>query len=456
MVEIKTDFLKSIKGFKKFIGNNNNSFSSFGYDSRMIKEGELFFAFKTNKNDGNDYIAEAIRKGAKGYIGQKEVNNLRPWQTGIIVEDTFKFLYEMAKNIIDSSKAKIIALTGSAGKTSTKEFLYEILKYRGKTFKTPKNYNSDIGVPLSIISGFEKDTEIAIFELGTNRYGEIKDNSLLIKPDIAAILNVLNTHLEFLTNLEGVLKVKTEIFAGLKPNGIAVLNYDNDYTRKAGDAHLRKLFFGEKEGADIKFDIIKQDIGGSIIKLNYKGESIKINTKLFLTTHIKNLIAASSLAIAYGCDFESIQKGIKDIKPQKHRGQIIKHNNCFILDDSYNSNYDAVKLILDDFAKIQGKKIVILGEIFEMGEKSKDIHLKLAEIIKKYRFDIVYLIRGDISYTFEELKKEKFYRDRVYFYDSVSDFKERFFSLIKESSNILIKGSHGTGLYKLTEELNNV
>ncbi len=456
MVKIKVDFLQDIKGLKKMIGNRENVFSVFGYDSRLTENGELFFAFKTDKNDGNDYIKNALKKGAIGYIGQKEIENLKPEKTGIIVENTFEFLYEIAKKIIRTSSSKIIALTGSAGKTTTKEFLYEILKHKGKLFKTRSNFNSDIGVPLGILSDFEKDTEIAIFELGTNRFGEISKNSLLIRPDIAAILNVLNTHLEKLINLEGVLKAKLEIFDGLKPDGIAVLNYDNLYTKKAGDRFKNRIFFGQNQGADFIFKTINKDFSGSIVKLAYKGVERELKTNLFLSTHINNLAAASALAMAFGCNFDDIEKGLKDIKPQKHRGQIIRYKNSFILDDSYNSNPDALKLLLDDFAKTEGTKTIILGEILELGGKSKEKHLELVEIIKKYGFDKIYLIRGDMVYPFEELKKDSYYQDKVYFYDSFSEFKERFFSFVGERTNILIKGSHGTELYKLVEELENV
>jgi UDP-N-acetylmuramoyl-tripeptide--D-alanyl-D-alanine ligase len=456
MVKIKVDFLNNIKGLKKIIGNRENIFSLFGYDSRLTEKGELFFAFKTDKNDGNNYIKNALKNGAMGYIGQIEIENLKPEKTGIIVENTFEFLYEITKKFMAASSARIIALTGSAGKTTTKEFLYEILKNKGEVFKTPKNFNSDIGVPLSILSCFKDDTEIAIFELGANRFGEISKNSLLVKPDIAAILNVLNTHLEKLNNLEGVLKAKLEIFDGLKPGGLAVLNYDNDYTRKAGDRFKNKIFFGQDSNSDIIFEIIKQDISGSIIKLDYKGMGREFKTNLFLSTHIKNFAAASSLSIAYGCDFNDIEKSLKNIKPQKHRGKIIKFKDSFILDDSYNSNPDALKLLLGDFNRIDGDKTIVLGEIFELGDKSKENHLGLAEIIKKYKFDKVYFIKGDMIYPFEELKKDLYYQDKVFFYDSASEFKERFFSFVGEKTNIMIKGSHGTELYKLVEELENV
>ena len=455
MVKLSVNFLERIEGVKKIIGNIENEFSSFAYDSRLIKGGELFFAFKTDKNDGNNYIESALKKGAKGYIGQKEIQFENEF-TGIIVDNTYDFLYSIAKEILRQSSAKVIALTGSAGKTTTKEFLAFILEGFYKTFKTPRNFNSDIGVPLSILERFENETEVAVFELGTNRFGEIEKNSLMIKPDIAAILNILRTHLEKLGTVEGVIRAKEEIFAGLKKDGKILLNIDNEFTKKIGDKYQNKIFYGTSEKSNFRFKIIKRDLlNGTRLAFTGGKESEIFQSNVFLSTHVENLIAAVSLAKALGLESEKIGERVKVLKPYIHRGEIIKINNALILDDSYNSNPDALKLILNDFKLIKGKKIVIVGEMLELGEKSVQIHREIASYFKTLKDKIkkIYFIQGNMIYPYEILKEDKGWAERVFFYDSYKEFRERFFSLLNENGSILIKGSHGTNLYKLIEEV---
>ncbi len=454
MVKLSVDFLKRIEGVKKIIGNIENEFSSFAFDSRLIKGGELFFAFKTDKNDGNNYIESALKNGAKGYVGQKEIQLVNGF-TGIIVDNTHEFLYGIAKEILRQSSAKVIALTGSAGKTTTKEFLSFILEDFYKTFKTPGNFNSDIGVPLGILEKFEEGTEVAVFELGTNRFGEIEKNSLMIGPDIAAILNILRTHLEKLGSVEGVIRAKEEIFAGLKKDGKILLNIDNEFTKKIGDRYQNKIFYGISEGANFSFKIIKRDLlNGTRLAFTDGNESEIFQSNIFLSTHIENLIAAISLAKALGLKSEKIKERVKVLRPYIHRGEIIKINNSLILDDSYNSNPDALKLILNDFKLIEGKKIIIVGEILELGEKSVQIHKEIASYLKKLKdkTEKIYFVQGNMIYPYEILRKDKEWTERVFFYDSYKEFRERFFSLLKENVSILIKGSHGTNLFKLVEE----
>ncbi len=457
MVKLKVDFLNDVRGLKKIIGSRENTFDSFIYDSRLVKGGELFFAFKTEKNDGNRFIESALKRGAKGYIGQIEVE-LGEGQTGIIVEDTHEFLYEIAKKIIEKSSAKIIALTGSAGKTTTKEFLAKIMEGFYKTYKTPGNFNSEIGVPLGIIEAFEENTEMAVFELGTNKFGEIEKNSLLIKPDVAAILNIFSTHLEKLGSLEGVMKAKSEIFAGLKKDGKILLNYDNEHTRKIG-AELRKaIYFGFSRDADYRFEVLDRSIkGGSILKFEYSGRSEVFKLELFLKTHINNFAAALSMAFAAGLELKKIKERVSYLKPYVHRGEILNIGKAFILDDSYNSNPDALKVILDDFKDIKGKKIAIIGEILELGSNSRKIHEGIADYLKplKDRLERIYFIQGDTIYPYEILKEDENWKEKVFFYDSSKEFRERFLSLLKDDVSILVKGSHGTNLYKLIEEVSD-
>ncbi len=456
MVRIGVDFLRDIEGLKRIIGKGDNEFSSFAYDSRLIKGGELFFAFETEKNDGNNFVASALKNGAKGYVGQIENIDLNGNQTAIIVENTFEFLYKIAKKILDNSSAKVIALTGSAGKTTTKEFLASLFSHYYKTYKTPKNFNSDIGVPLGILEAFEKDTEIAIFELGANRFGEIKKNSLLVRPDVAAILNVLRTHLEKLGSVEGVVRAKKEIFSGLKENGKILLNYDNGYTREIGKDFNNPMYFGFSEKADFRFTVLNRDLlNGSSIKFESDGESEVFKVNLFLKTHIENFAAAVSLARAADLELSKIKEVCSSLKPYTHRGRIIRKGEALILDDSYNSNPEALRLVINDFSTLQGKKVAVIGEILELGDKSELIHKELAEFFKgiKGGIDIIYFIKGNMIYPYEILKKDEYWKERVFFYDSYKEFKERFFSILKEKVSVLVKGSHGTNLYKLVEEV---
>lgn len=453
MVNRDLSFFETLSGVKIVHGNRDQSFSRYAYDSRRIEGGELFLAFATEKNDGNRYIEEALRKGASGYVGQREIPGLRPEKTALIVEDTWNFLLDGARKAMEASQAKIVALTGSCGKTTTKEMTSRFLGRGRRIFSTPGSFNSAMGVPLSILEGWKGDEEVGVFELGANGYGEIARNSRLLRPHVAALLNVHPVHVEFFRDEEGVLAAKKEILKGLREEGTALFNGDDPYTLKAAKEYSgRKILFGTGEEAEIRGRILRRDGESMDVQIRWNGKSRAFTLPFFLTSHFLNFLSAASLAIAFGEAPERIEEAVSGLVPVSHRGEIRKIRRAKVLDDSYNANADAFRMVLGDFAELPGRKIVVAGEMLELGEKSEGEHLRVAEKILEERFDGVYLVQGQAFRIYERLREDPWYRERVFYYDQAKEFKERFGRLLEEEQTVLVKGSFGTQLWKLVEE----
>ncbi len=449
---IKSEELKGIKGFIKIVGKKENDFSSFAFDSRLIQGDELFFAFKTERNDGNNYIESALEKGARGYVGQREV--LLPDKTGIIVENTFDFLKNLFFYAINRFNSKRIAITGSSGKTTTKEFVSKLLEKEFKVFKSPKNYNSDIGAPLGFLNSAKGDEEVLVFELGMTRFNEIKDNSKIIEPDIASVTNVFPVHLEQLETIENIAKAKSEIFEGLKSSGVAVLNEDNEYVKQMAVDRKRVFFSVKNENSDFYGTILKREKDGLEILIK-KGSRKKIFRLKTIFTHLfYNFLNAISIVDSF-IPFEefSSEYVYGNLNPFLHRGEIFKVKRATIFDDSYNSNPEALKLSLSDFLSLEGEKILVIGDMKELGKDSKKFHREIGEFLAGREFSEVHLVGKEVRETEKALSKAG---KKVFYYEDYAEFREKvFFELLERNVLIFLKGSNGVGLWKLSQEVRN-
>lgn len=344
-------------------------------DSRTIRKNELFFALKGERFDGHDFVKEAIHKSKLPAVVSRKVKE----EETILVKDTLKSLGDVAlyyKKIVDPST---IAVTGSYGKTTTKEFIGSIFLRNYSTLVSFKNYNNLIGVPLNLFR--LESEEIAVLELGSNQIGEINRLSEIVEPDIALITGIGSTHLKTFKNREGVLKEKMGIKARLQ--GPLFVNGDDPLLGKIDGDEVIKV--GLSENNDITFKILQESVNGSIFSTKGMDFWIKLPTPGMA----KCAMLAVAVALNYGIKRREIQEGLAAVEKPSHRVEIEKTNRFNIVDDTYNSNPDSLLNAISFLSLMPGRKLVVLGPMLELGEKSFSIHKKMGE---KLRFKVHDLI----------------------------------------------------------------
>lgn len=414
-------------------------------DTRKIKKNDLFICLKGENFDGNNFAAEAIKKGAVAVISDdpKNKNN----KNTIIVADSLKALVKLAKYRRKIANPMVAAITGSVGKTTTKEITAKLLETNFKIHATEGNLNNHIGVPLTL-ANMPEHTEIAIIEMGMNHADEISHLSQIAKPNITCISWIAENHIENLGSLENITKAKAEIFDWQKKSGTAILPADNKYfvmlEEIAEDTGISNISsFGEE------VNIYDKESDTAII-LN---EKVNIPFTLTDNFHYNNILAA--LTIAKHCGLENLQNALEKIagmKAYKGRGDRFKTKQGFeIIDESYNASPTSMKAALDKFSseRVSGKKIVIMGDMLELGEFSKKYHENLAEEIKN--IDICLTFGKRMQDLYSKIKSNKDYES--HYLQNLEDIENYLSENLEKKDIVLIKGSHGSNLWKLVETL---
>ncbi len=416
-------------------------------DSRSIRKNSLFVAIKGEKFDGHKFVNDAIRNGATAIVVNK--NRLRYLDEVdvpiIAVKDTSKAYGDIANIWRNKLNATVISITGSNGKTSTKDYLTTLLGKRYNVVSTKQNNNNHIGVPLTIFEADEK-TEILILEHGTNHFGEIEYTAKIAQPDIALITNIGDGHLEFLIDRNGVLKEKGKLFEiTAERNGVLVIN-DNDSLLKKYSKNFscKKVKYAFNKNADVRGKISGYDkYGRPIMEISDSKSNITSVLPVLGRANAKNILAAVTVAKQIGLNKREIIAGIKALTPPKGRLNLIEKNGFIIIDDTYNSNPNSLKEAVEVLKKIKiyKKKVLILGDMFELGKDSKNIHRSLAPEIKKLNKTNteVYTIGKSMRYLNSEIKdsvKSKQFNNRKSLQNFLMkmDVKDRV---------ILVKGSRG-------------
>ncbi|HRP92815.1 MAG TPA: UDP-N-acetylmuramoyl-tripeptide--D-alanyl-D-alanine ligase [Ignavibacteriaceae bacterium] len=414
-------------------------------NSRNIKKNSLFIAIKGERFDGHDFINEVVKRGASAIvINEKKFKKINDLEIPVItVKDTTLALGEIAKLWRAKLKTKIIGITGSAGKTTTKEILAALLSEKFKVNKTVANNNNHIGVPLTILSTNEKH-QVLVAELGTNHFGEIPYSAVIASPDLALITNIGDSHLEYLKNRNGVFKEKSALFnETLKRTGKVFINNDDKILKEFGKTVKGKVTFALKEKADYKAIIKGYDkFAKPQIEIGNKKKSFAATLPLSGEKNVLNFTAAFAIASELGLTNSQIQKAVKKIKSYNKRLEIKNYKTFTLIDDTYNANPDSMKSALEILDKIESrkKKIAVLGDMFELGREAKLKHIALASFINKTNVDEVYSIGKMMKLMNqklnEKIKVQKHFADR--------EMLKRFLkSLDINNSAILIKGSRG-------------
>lgn len=412
-------------------------------DTRNIPIKSIFFALKGENFNGNSFAKEAIASGASfAIVDEKEYED--PDNFIYCVENVLNALQKLAQYHRSLLKIPVIALTGSNGKTTTKELITSVLCQKYNVLATPGNLNNHIGVPLTLLS-INSTHEIAVIEMGANHQKEIEFLCKIAQPDFGYITNFGRAHLEGFGGIDGVIKAKSELYTYLKENNkVAFVNADDtlqfDLTKK-----LERITFGTKENVDYPFQVNENDTG-HCPEIRYLGTSFQ--PKLIGNYNAHNVSAAIAIGLKFGVSLPEIKKGIECYKADNNRSQVIKLNGHQIILDAYNANPSSMEAALLNFSKVRGKKAVILGDMFELGNESLKEHLRVAELVQKLKFQHVYLIGKNFSQIDFKVGKE-FARFET------RELAEEFFKKnpITEKC-ILIKGSRGMTLEKILEVFN--
>ena len=433
--------------------NKINGVSGISIDDRTIQPGELFIAVKGDKFDGHDFINSALTKGAGGILVSDP--ELAKKYNGLLVNNTIKALIKMAKFGRDRFKGITIALTGSSGKTSTKHLLSSSLKTYGKTHLTQGNNNNIIGLSLTL-SRLDPSSKYCVLELGINNVGEMEVLTKLALPNIALITNITNSHIQNFKNEKEIAYAKSKIFLGLKKNGIVILNSDNIWSefliKEAKEINANIHLYGYSKNSDTNINKITHKNEGTTISFDNEKDW---HLNYLNTTQALNAIATIAIIKELKLDLENTLKTISEMKPLPGRGQKITidfkdNKKTFLIDDSYNANPDSMNAALYNFYNVKTElknyeTVLIIGDMLELGESSNDLHLKLIPIIKKINPNMLITLGVYTAKIFKELSSSI----NCYHYNSVEILLKDIKKLIKPSQVILVKGSNGTGLWKV-------
>ncbi|MFV0590016.1 MAG: UDP-N-acetylmuramoyl-tripeptide--D-alanyl-D-alanine ligase [Draconibacterium sp.] len=427
------------KIYQSFLKSNQ----SVSTDSRKIEKGCIFFALKGDNFNGNQYAAEAIKKGAAYSIVDE--NEYVSSDRTILVENVLNTLQKLALLHRKKLGIPILAITGTNGKTTTKELIAAVLSEKYKISFTQGNFNNHIGVPLTLLSMNNK-TEFGVVELGANHPGEIAQLCKIADPDYGIITNVGKAHLEGFGSFEGVIKTKGELYKYLgKKNGTIFYNRDNTYLQELGKPIQKRVSYGTNSNANFKGELLHSPPFVNL-KANFAKGVLYINTKLIGDYNFENVLAAVCIGNYFEIDPLKIQSAIKNYEPRNSRSQLIVRNGLRIIMDAYNANPTSMKAALESFAANNvASSYLILGDMLELGKYSEDEHLSILQKITEKEFQNVFLVGKEFS------------KANVHFsFPSFNKVEDLCTILEKEpikNGNILIKGSRGIKLEKVLEYL---
>ena len=423
-------------------------------DSRQVGKNYIFVAIKGERVDGHDFVRDVFEKDALAMIAERELDTDRPY---ILVESSLEALKKLAAYYREGLDTKIVGITGSVGKTSTKEFISSVLGQKYKVLKTEGNFNNEIGVPLTLFK-IRDFHEVAVIEMGISDFGEMHRLSYMVRPDICVMTNIGLCHLENLGSRDGILKAKSEIFDFASRDAVAVLNMDDDKLYSVKEVKNRKpVYYGMNRNADVYAESVEANgIYGTKAVIFLKKEDKKIEVKIPLPGKhmVYNAMAAATVGEILGLGAEEIRQGIENIQSVGGRLHIIETEKYTIIDDCYNANPVSVRSSLDVLNNAEERKVAILGDMFELGADEKKLHYQLGEYFKEKQIDMATLA-GKLSENTYQGIRDSGAATQVYYYKTLEDLLDYLDIMVQEKDVILVKASHSMHFEKIVEKLRN-
>lgn len=428
-------------------------------DSRQVESGYLFVAIPGEKVDGHKFIPDVFAKGAAAVLSEQQLED--PAGPYILVESTTKALRDLAEYYRKSLDIKVVGITGSVGKTSTKEMIASVLSEKYRVLKTEGNYNNEIGLPLTIFK-IRAEHEVAVLEMGISEFGEMHRLATMANPDICVITNIGLCHLENLKTRDGILKAKTESFAHLKKDGIAILNGDDDKLstiRQVGDKE--PVFYGMEEKMEYREDPKKSVYATGVENLGLYGMQARIHTPegerdvripIPGEHNVYNALAATAVGLSLGLSLDQISAGILKAKTIGGRTNLLNTGSMTVIDDCYNANPVSMKASIDVLATAEGRKIAVLGDMGELGENEKKLHYEVGEYLAKKEIDVLFCA-GELSEEIAKAAQKESKTCEVYYFKTRDALLEQLLPFLKKGDTVLVKASHFMEYPKIVKAL---
>ena len=451
------DVLEKTNG-KIICGDANSEITDVSIDTRTLKKGDTYFALQGENVDGTVFCKDAIKKGARICFLQQNIfsdDELKQYEENVAivlvpnVEDALVEIAKIKRNLYD---IPVVAITGSVGKTSTKDVIYSVMAKKFKVHKTQGNQNNRLGVPLTIMS--LKDHDALVIELGMNHFGELSELTSIVKPTMCVITNIGTSHIGNLGSREGILKAKLEILEGLNKNGKVIINNDNDLLHKWNleDKSYSKITFGVNEESDFMAKNIKMKEDGNEFSITHKGQEYTYKTNKAGEPFVLNALSAIAVGTEYGIEPEKMKDAIANGEIAKNRMDIEKKNGIVVVKDYYNASFESIKPSLEYISALEGgRKIAVLGDIKEVGDYSKQIHVKVGKEVVKNDIDILITVGIDARYIGESAIKHGMSEQNVFIYNNNLQAIKKLKEIMQKDDKILIKASNSMNFKEIYE-----
>ncbi len=415
-------------------------------DSRTLRPGDLYFALRGPNHDGHAYVAEVLAKGAVGAVVDRDVEGAGPI---LKVRDSLMALQALASAARQEWGGEVVGVTGSAGKTTTKDVIAEMLSEGMKTSKTEGNLNNHVGLPLSLLRTDEQ-AQAAVLEMGMNHAGEIRALAEIAKPNVGVVTNVGWAHIESFDSIEGIATAKRELIEALPADGTAVLNADDARVAAFAASHEgRVVTFGESEKANVRAEDVRFSESG----LSFHVGSTSFESALTGRHSVSNLLAGIAVAGIYGIAPEGLTDRVRNIQPRKMRGERLQHRGILVFNDCYNSNPDAARAMLAVLRDTPARRrIAVLGEMLELGRWAEPLHRDVGNYAAECGIDVLVGLRGAACYMLDAAKQSGLQAGAAFFFDDPVPAGQLVRSLAQPGDAVLFKGSRGVHVERALEQ----
>lgn len=429
----------------QLFGNESDVVTSIVTDSRQVKDGAMFAAIKGERVDGHKFVEQCVNSGAVCVLVEEKPECECSY---ILVSSTLVALKQIAKYYRSTFDIPFIGITGSVGKTSTKEMIASVLSQKFNVHKTQGNFNNELGVPLTIF-GLEKEHEIAVIEMGISGFSEMTRLADIVRPDISVITNIGYCHLENLIDLDGVLKAKTEMLEFLSDSGRMFFCGDDEklFTVKEHNG-IKTSFYGFDNRNEYKAEIISTDIEkGITCKLNLKNMDIVTVVPSVESHMVSNALCAAAIGESLGMTNNQIELGVKSYKTVGSRSNVIRKNDIIIIDDCYNANPTSVRASVNSLAKFEGRKVAVIGDMKELGTNENQLHFDTGKYIIEKGIDEVVAVGTLCKHLFDGADS------KGYYFETVEKCCEHISNIIKKGDTVLVKASHSMHFENIVDVL---